>query len=57
MRKEALGLSLLIAISILYFDLVFFHGYVIAEKYGSEIQKTFFRTIDKSKANAQITNN
>jgi hypothetical protein len=39
MRKEAVALSLLIAFSILYFDLIFYNGFEISEKYGSEIQK------------------
>ena len=39
MRKEALALSLLIAFGILYFDLMFYNGFEITEKYGSEIQK------------------
>ena len=54
MRREALALCLLIAISILYFDLMFYHGFEITEKYGSEIQKALFTNIDTSNANAQI---
>jgi len=53
MRKEAVVLSLLIAFSILYFDLIFYNGFEITEKYGSEIQKVIFG-IDSTQADAQI---
>ena len=54
MRKEALALYLLIAASIVYFDLIFYNGFEITEKYGSEIKKVLFG-IDSSRANAQIS--
>ena len=54
MRKEALALCLLIAGSIVYFDLIFYNGFEITEKYGSEFQKVIFG-IDSSRANAQIS--
>jgi hypothetical protein len=53
MRKEAVVLSLLIAFSILYFDLIFYNGFEITEKYGSKIQKVIFG-IDSTQADAQI---
>jgi hypothetical protein len=54
MRREALALCLLITISILYFDFMFYNGFEITGKYGSEIQKVLFG-IDTSRANAQIS--
>ena len=52
MRREALALCVLIAISILYFDLMFYNGFEITEKYGLEIQKILLGNTDSSRANA-----
>jgi hypothetical protein len=53
MRKDALFLCLLITLSLIYFDLFFYNGFEITEKYGLEIQKVLFG-IESNTANAQI---
>jgi hypothetical protein len=54
MKKEALALCVLIAISVLYFDIIFYHSYLISEKYGSEIQRAILGNINNNRVNAQV---
>lgn len=53
MRRDAFVLCLLITLSIIYFDLFFYNGFEITEKYGLEIQKALFG-IESNTANAQF---
>ena len=53
MRREVSALCLLIALAIVYFDLFFYNGFEITEKYGLEIQKALFG-IESNTANAQF---
>ena len=53
MRREVSALCLLIALAVAYFDLFFYDGFEITEKYGSEIQKLLFG-IESNTANAQV---
>ncbi|MGA8843329.1 MAG: hypothetical protein WB511_07060, partial [Nitrososphaeraceae archaeon] len=54
MIREAVALCIMISLSILYFDLMFYNGFEITERYGSEIKKILLG-IDTSEANAQIS--